>query len=66
MLEYNQELMEINEEMKKLMSKTWEESNKKIDKYLDRYEYFGALTQSYADIVDIIGQELLSLPDSFV
>lgn len=66
LLEANENLREIRQTVHEQILTVWEEWGEKIDAGISKIEHLQAITESYQNIIDIVGQKNLGVSDAFM
>lgn len=66
LLEANENLREIRQTVHEQILTVWEEWGEKIDTGISKIEHLQAITESYQNIIDIVGQKNLGVSDAFM
>lgn len=66
LLEANQSLMEVRQTVHDQVLEVWDEWNEKIDAGISKIEHLQSITESYQNIIDIVGQKNLGVSNEFM
>ena len=66
LLATNQSLEDLREQVHDQILIAWDELNQKMDDSISKMEHLQSITQSYQNIIDIVGQKNLGVSDAFM
>ena len=66
LIEANQNLQEIRQTVHEQILKVWDEWNEKLDAGIAKIEHLQSITESYQNIIDIVGQKNLGVSNAFM
>ena len=66
LIEANQNLQNIRQTVHEQILTVWEEWNEKLDDGIAKIEHLQSITESYQNIIDIVGQKNLGVSNSFM
>ena len=66
LLSTNQALEDLREQVHDQILIAWDELNQKMDDGISKMEHLQSITQSYQNIIDIVGQKNLGVSDAFM
>lgn len=66
LIEANQNLQEIRQTVHEQILEVWDEWNEKIDDGISKIEHLQSITESYQNIIDIVGQKNLGVSNAFM
>lgn len=66
LIEANQNLQEIRQTVHEQILNVWDEWNEKLDAGIAKIEHLQSITESYQNIIDIVGQKNLSVSNAFM
>ena len=66
LIEANQNLQEIRQTVHEQILNVWDEWNEKLDAGIAKIEHLQSITESYQNIIDIVGQKNLGVSNAFM
>lgn len=66
LIEANQNLQEIRQTVYEQILNVWDEWNEKLDAGIAKIEHLQSITESYKNIIDIVGQKNLGVSNAFM
>lgn len=66
LIEANQNLQEIRQTVHEQILTVWDEWNEKLDAGIAKIEHLQSITESYQNIIDIVGQKNLGVSNAFM
>lgn len=66
LIEANQNLQEIRQTVHEQILNVWDEWNEKLDDGIAKIEHLQSITESYQNIIDIVGQKNLGVSNAFM
>lgn len=66
LIEANQNLQEIRQTVHEQILTVWDEWNEKLDAGISKIEHLQSITESYQNIIDIVGQKNLGVSNAFM
>lgn len=66
LIEANQKLQEIRQTVHEQILTVWDEWNEKLDAGIAKIEHLQSITESYQNIIDIVGQKNLGVSNAFM
>ena len=66
LLEMNQELIEVKNTIQDEVMAAFDEWNEKLDKGIAQFDHYNSVLESYKNIVDIVGKDVLGVSDEMM
>ena len=66
LMETNQNLQELRQTVHEQILNVWDEWNEKLDSGISKLEHLQSITESYNNIIDIVGQKNLGVSNAFM
>ena len=66
LIEANENLQEVRQTVHEQILNVWEKWNEKLDDQISKIEHLQSITESYLNIIDIVGQKNLGVSNAFM